>query len=578
MLHLFILNLIIEGAFVYAQIPEPYTIIKNSTQITKNMTSIMSDGVALRCDIYTPIEKQDKSCPVILVRLPYGKDEKYTVMEEFGLEFSSYGYIVVVQDVRGRFASEGTFVPFVNERKDGYETIDWISKQSWRNGNIGMIGDSYYGYTTWAAAVENHPNLKCVVPSVTSMDIYGTWVYNSGALALQTMGLWAMLMDSQRYQDLGTVNSDHLPLNTMTDVANIKGEIFKTWLQHPTRDSFWNDINLHDSYNKINIPALHIGGWYDVFLRSTIDDWVGVSKESITAKKNQWLIIGPYDHEYTAWETGKIGTLDVGKNGNEYWNIIVNFFDFYLNDVENDFHKTPRVNLFVMGKNRWRKESEWPLKNTAFQNFYFNSDGSANNHAGSLRKEPIFKECDTVDSYQYDPMDPVRVSSKVDLWKFTQGLPDRSEIHKRDDICVYETEPLLAKMEITGPIEGTLFASSTAKSTDFTVALVDVSPDGSAHLIQEGIIRTDFRNGDIEISAIEPHKVYKYVVDLVATSYMLNKGHKIRVEVSSSNFNRYDRNLNNNDRLGALSTSRIAEQKIYHSPKFPSHITLPVIE
>ncbi len=560
-------------------IPTKTPDIYSNIEVEKDVAIPMRDGVKLYANIYRP--KVKGACPhkfpVILIRLPYGKDEYYCQMPAIGKYWAKKGYVCVVQDVRGKWSSDSNWDPFVNEANDGYDTIDWIVKQPWCDGNIGMSGESYFGYTQWAVAPLNHPNLKCIAPATTATDIYGVWIYNN-AFCMQTLGVWAYSMDAKKYRNELRLNPQHLPLITMDDDAGVTCDYYKDWIRHPTRDSYWDRINVSKEYSRIKIPILHLGGWYDVFLKGTIDDWLGVKEnsESAAARENQWLLIGPIDHEWTTETTHKIGEMDIGEEGLEY-DMLQQFFDYWLKGVDNSFSETPRVKIFVLGDNEWRYENEWPLARTEYTKYYFHSDGSANTSNGDGWLDTNKPKDEPSDSYVYDPNDPVTVSLDTYLWELAKYLKDRTSVEKRTDVLVYTTSELEEDIEITGPLTVTLYAASSARDTDFTATLVDVFPDGYAHMIQEGIVRARFRNSDREVSLIESGKTYEYTIDLWATSHVVKKGHKIRIEISSSNFNRYDRNPNTGNEFGMDAETVKATQTIYHDAKHPSHITLPII-
>jgi hypothetical protein len=412
------------------------------------------------------------------------------------------------------------------------------------------------------------------------MDIYGVWIYNNGAFCLQTMGNWAIYMNAIRYRNILRLNQRHLPLLTMAEEAQIPCDYYSDWIRHPARDDYWDKINLHNRYSEIRIPVLHLGGWYDTFLKSTIDDWVGVRQESddLNARENQWLVISPIDHEGTPDRTHRIGQLHIGEFSSwSRWEDAEQFFDYWLKGVDNGFGDTPRVKIFVTGDNDWRFEEDWPLPNTVFTKYHLHSTGKANTSSGDGTIDTVASEEEPPDSYIYDPENPVIAALESDLWHYAKTLVDRTSVEERRDVLVYTSESLEEEREITGPIGVTLYAASSAKDTDFNATLVDVFPDGYCHMIQEGIIRARLRESDKEPSLIEPGKIYKYSIDLWATSYVVKKGHRIRVEISSSNFNRYDRNPNTGSQFGVDDELMKATQTIYHSKEYPSHLSLPLI-
>lgn len=560
----------------FLSIPTNTPDVYDRVRVVKNVVVPMRDGIKLYANVYKP--DADASFPVILIRLPYGKDEPYCEMPALGKYWAKKGYICVVQDVRGKYSSEGTFEPFINEANDGYDTLSWIAKQAWCDGNIGMTGESYYGYTQLAAATLNHPNLKCIAPGETAADIYGVWIYNNNALCMNTMGVWGYEMNAKKYNNGFKLNQWHLPLISMDDDAGVRCNYYKDWIRHPSRDSYWDQINVHQKYNQVKIPVYHWCGWYDVFLPATINNWLGVKEisDSIEARKNQWLLIPPTDHEMSPMVTHRIGKIDVGKEAWTY-DRLQRFFDYWLKGIDNGFDRVPRVEIFTIGDNKWRYEDEWPPARAKYTRYYFHSNGHANTLNGDGVLDTNEPGDEPTDSYIYNPNDPVAISLKINLWDLARELKDRVSVEKRGDVLVYTTPKLEKDLEITGPLTVTLFAASSARDTDFTAALVDVFPHGYTHLIQEGIIRARYRNSDSEASLIEPGKAYKYTIDLWATSYLIKEGHKIRVEVSSSNFNRWDRNPNTGNEFGLDAEIIKATQTILHDTEHPSYITLPII-
>lgn len=560
------------------QIPSETPERFRAIQVEKGLKVPMRDGVRLNANVYRPRDKGP--FPVVVTRMPYGINEMYCFMPAIGRFWARKGYAFVAQDTRGRFDSEGEWDPFVHEIEDGYDTLEWISAQPWCDGNIGATGESYYGYTTWAAALSGHPNLKCIAPSTTAMDIYGTWIYNDGAFCLQTMGTWAIQMNAKGYQNPYRLDYWHLPLTEMADAAEIPCHYYQDWLQHPVRDEYWARINLHHRYADICIPALHLGGWYDTFLSATIDDWRGVRENSRDplARKNQWLVISPIDHEGTPDSTGRVGRVAVGQSSAwSRWADSERFFDYWLKRVENGFGESPRVKLFLIGENRWVEHDDWPPQRTEFRPYYFRSEGITAGSApgGWLDTSPPGLE--PPDTYVYDPENPISISVRTDMWHFAEELKDRARLARRKDVLAFTSDPLTIDLEVTGPISVTLYAASSAPDTDFTAALVDVFSDGYCHLIQEGIVRARYRQPERQPTLIEPGEVYEYSIDLWGTSYLVRAGHSLRVEISSSNFNRFDRNLNTGGPVGRETEPRRAHQTIYHDRERPSHILLPVV-
>jgi hypothetical protein len=537
----------------------------------------MSDGVRLLADVYLPAGPGvEGPFPTILIRMPYGKTEAYCYMPAHGKYWARRGYACVIQDVRGRWGSEGVYEPFVNEAKDGCETLDWVAAQSWCDGAIGMTGESYYGYTQWAVAASGHPNLKCIAPGDTAADIYGSWIYNGNAFCLSTMGGWAYVINGTQDYNEFLMDPWHLPLADMPAAAGHPSKAYSEWMQHPARDAYWDRINHCQHYGDVTIPVLHWGGWYDVFLNGTIGGWEGVrAAADPEVREKQWLMIGATDHELSPEFTGRIGALAVERHGYAHDRIKV-FMDCWLKGEDAGVTPGGRVLYFTMGRNEWRRTDEWPPKQAEERRYYLHSDGRAGSQdgAGVLSTEGPSDE--PPDRFTYDPRDPVDYWLGASMWELAKHMDDRREIERRGDVLVYTTAPLATDLEVTGPLSVTLSAATSARDTDFTAALVDVHPDGYAHLVQEGIRRARFRASDARESPVEPGTVYTYEIDLWATSYVFGTGHRIRLEVSSSDFDRYDRNLNTG-RFAFDDEIVVAEQTVHHSAEHPSYVTLPVM-
>jgi hypothetical protein len=552
--------------------PDRYTAIR----VEQDVAVPMRDGVRLYANIYRP--DAEGRFPVVLIRMPYGKDEFYCYMPAHGRYWARKGYICVIQDVRGKYTSEGVFEPFVNEAQDGYDTLDWVAAQPWCDGSIGMTGESYFGYTQWAAASLGHPALKCIVPGNTAANIYGVWFYVDHVWCLQTMGIWSITMNSRKFSNWFRLKTDRLPLVEMDSDAGLECDYYKRWVTTPERDAMWDRINIDQHYGRINIPVLSWGGWYDTFLKGTIDDWLGMRAHarSDAVREHQWLLLSPNDHETTPWRSGHIGHLDVGQDAWTY-DFIQRFFDRYLMGKPEALPDDEgRVRYFVMGANQWRTEGAWPPARAVYTPYYLHSSGRANTLHGDGRLSRTPPDDQPADHYTYDPVDPISVSAQTDLWSLAWDMKDRQVVEARGDVLVYTSDLLTSDLEVTGPLRLILYASSSAPDTDFTATLVNVFPDGYAHLVQEGIVRARYHTG--QLAFIEPGQVYRFEIDLWATSYIFKTGHRLRVEVSSSNFDRYDRNLNTTAPTGTGREMFIAQQTIYHTVAHPSHILLPICQ
>ncbi|MCJ7490242.1 MAG: CocE/NonD family hydrolase [Thermoplasmata archaeon] len=545
-------------------------------RIEKNVPISMRDDVRLYADIYLP--KASGRYPAIMTRLPYGKSGYSSWIAVYGRFWARRGYAFVAQDVRGKFKSEGDWDPFVNEVNDGHATIEWISQQPWCDGNIGAIGESYMGYTCWAAGLSGHPNLKCIAPGMTATDVYGVWAFRRGAFCLQTMSSWVIPEESRKSQNYMRLDPWTLPLGSLGDSAGLRSSQYMDWLRHPWRDSSWDRMNLHDRLKDISVPVLHMGGWLDVFLEGTLDDWERVKAASNReASSNQWLVLGPNDHGSTTNASRRLGRVDLGPaEPDPFYDRIKDFFDCWLKGADNGFGGTPRVRYFVIGENAWREDDAWPPPGIRPIDYYLHSNGDANTLNGNGILSTVPQGAEPADGYVYDPRNPATVSLDSDLWNIARHLNDRRSVERRDDVLVYTSSELKQDTEITGPITATIFASTSAIDTDFMVTLVDVFPDGYAQMIQEGVVRASYRRSDREPSMVQPNEAQEYRISLRSTSYVVKKGHSIRIEVTSSDFNRYNRNLNTGEEIGVGTSIVTAHQQVFHDEGCPSRVTLPL--
>lgn len=534
-----------------------------ANEVRRDVYATMRDGVRLCADVYLPLGASTGKVPVptILTRHPYGKNTKFMGMRETGEFWARKGYAFVCQDVRGRFGSDGTFDAPVgrHEIADGFDTIDWIANQEWSSGDVGMWGESYYGFTSYCGAISGHPALKCIAPGDPAPFSLHDIIYRQGAFALNAMGLWSLGMNAQRYNSFDGLDCRTLPLQAIPDSMTHSGELFRQWATRPSGDDpVWRYADLSDCVDKIAVPTLLWGGWYDNIQGPWLADWQKIIAAS-PAPEHKHLLIGPWDHEGTSNFTGMVGPLAVGSQAVRRWDTTQAFFDRYLMGLDNGFERRQPVEIFVMGDNAWRFEAEWPPARAADTAFYLHGDGGLG---------PAMADDETPNSYVYDPANPADDTAGSDIWAAIAGLADRRAIEQRDDVLIYTSAVLDDDMEITGQITAELHAASSAVDTDFTVTLVDVFVDGYAHQIQHGIIRT---------GAIEPGRVHAHAIDLWSTSHVVKRGHRLRVEISSSRFDEFDRNLNSGEPQGEGVNPVPATQTIHHSPDHPSHITLPLV-
>ncbi len=564
----------------------------------------MRDGVRLRANIFRPVS--EGLFPVIVMRMPYGKDFPLASSMLNPNIAARQGFIVVIQDVRGRFTSEGTFTPFLNERDDGYDTVEWAAQLPGSNGNVGMYGASYMGFTQWAAAQTRPPHLKALFPSFTWADAMDGASMRGGAVELGITRNWtmqnAMDTDLRRAQLTGDPMQSYLSLRKMSgelDTMPTHGyfetpitgfgrrrsmDYFDTFDEGVRRraDTDYTKLSgVAGSYDELDFPAYHIAGWNDIFLGGTIRNFTELTKRG---KAPQKLMIGPWSHT----EQGeRIGAVDFGfASSMSFINLQIDFFSLqlrwfnrFLRNEPNGVDAEPPVQIFVMGANTWRYENEWPLARAVATPYYLHSGGSANTlHGnGSLSTEKPLDE--PSDTYIYDPANPTPTLGGALLMHpvFQGGPQDQRPVERRDDMLVFTSEPMQEPVEVTGPITVTLYAASDAPDTDFVARLSDVHPDGFTRSLTDGIIRARMRNGLQNESLITPGQVYEYTIDLWATSNLFLTGHRIRVDIASSNFPRWDRNLNTGGEYGEETSGKPAKQTILHNQQYPSHILLPSV-
>jgi putative CocE/NonD family hydrolase len=545
-------------------------------RVFSNIMIAMRDGTRLACDVYLP--QGDGPFPTVLTRMPYGKTEPYCYMPLIGAFYASKGYVYVVQDVRGKWGSEGVFEPNLAsvEIADGYDSIDWIAKQEWSNGRVGMWGESYFGFTTYAGAISLHPALVAIAPGDITLDRYQA-TFRNGCLQLNTVGNWSISMMAQEYQDLTSIDPLHLPLAEMANAAGIPSSYFDQVIDNPISSTFWEERSLLAGYDSIRIPVLHWDGWYDNYLGFMIRDWRRFTDANAPQQHNH-LMIGPWDHECSADWLGRAGLMAVPESVFAHrWDYFIAFFDHYLMGLDNGFGAAGPIHYFTLGADQWRDAKDWPLPEIDYQSWYLHGDGQANTLEGDGLLSPESPGEEPADYFVYDPAKPIDETLQFNCWAIAGEMGDRGDIEARNDVLVYTSTPFEVAVELTGPITAELHIASSVTDTDFTVVLCDVFPDGRVNKIQDGILRTGFRDPDQAPQPIEPGRVYALGIDLWATSYLVAGAHRLRVEISSSDFNRYDRNLNSGDPFGHGTTPIKAEQTVYHSSLYPSHIVLPMV-
>ncbi len=536
----------------------------------------MRDGVELSADVYRPVEsKQGQRFPAIVLRTPYNKANPKAL--ENGQWFACRGYAVVYFDVRGRGDSDGVFQPYRNEGRDGYDSIEWTAAQPWCDGQVATLGGSYLGCIQWLTALQQPPHLVTMIVLVTPSDPFVEWPTGThGPQHLcwlhYTSGRTNQLMEAIQWEKV----YPHLPLLTMDEQA---GRVNQTWreeLQHPTLDEYWLPLCYQGQFSRIDLPVLHISGWYDDEQIGTPINFSGMVRQAASefARRNQKLIMGPWGHAVNT--TTKLGEVDFGPQALiDLRGVELAWLNRWLKAQEPGQKESP-VRIFVMGENRWRDEEQWPLERTQWTRFYLHSQGAANSRYGDgvLSTTPPADE--PPDHYRYDPARPVPFLTEPTSSQIG-GPDDYAAIERRDDVLVYLTPPLVSDVEVTGPVRLELFASSSAVDTDFTAKLVDVHPTGFVQRLCDGIVRARYRDGFEKPALIEPGKIYRYTIDLWNTSQVFFKGHRIGLEIASSAFPKYDRNLNTGEDLATGTRMVAADQTIYHHAEAPSALVLPII-
>ncbi len=536
----------------------------------------MRDGVTLSADIYRP--DSPGKFPVILVRTPYDNGSGNNSAK--GVWWASHGYAYVIQDVRGRGDSDGVFYPLINEAKDGYDTQSWCGTQPWSNGKIGTLGGSYLGWTQVYTAGLKNQYLSAMIPIVTPPDPYRNFPVQFGTYGMLTIS-WLAFISGHTLQDIEQFDLDsayaHLPA---VDADQQLGRHIQAWhdyFDHPTNDSYWKDQAYQEKYLAATVPALHVSGWYDDVLVGTTENYVNMTTRAQDSKTRgqQWLLIGPWGHAVNT--TAKLGDIDFGPDALiDLDGIELRWFDRWLKGIDNGLEAEPHVRIFIMGENRWRNENEWPIARTKYVKYYLHSKGNANSLYGDGTLNPEIPVKETPDRYSYNPANPTPFITPPNFHQ-TGGPDDYRPVERRDDVLVYTTPEITEPTEVCGPLTVKLFAASTARDTDWTAKILDVHPDGFAQRLNDGIVRARFRRTNDREELLTPGKVEEYNIDAWSTCVLLGKGHRLRLEISSSAFPKFDRNMNTGGPLGKEATGIVANQTVYHDDAHSSYVVLPIV-
>jgi putative CocE/NonD family hydrolase len=566
-------------------------------RLDHNATIPMRDGTRLSADFYFPVA--EGKFPVILDRTPHRK-ERAEMKARF---YARRGYVVVVQDTRGRFGSGSDWEPLVHEAKDGYDTIEWLAAQPWSTGKVGTIGASFDGMFQWYAASERPPHLTTMIPQVSPSEPLNNVPWEDGVLPMRNT-LWvADLMQSNAIGEptgvkLALLNAKvlrypkllkSLPVIDL-DKATMGKEnpYWREWVQHQPSDPYWNALQFLDRLKGSNLPVYHESGWFDGDAPGTKLNYLGMKRHGADRQK---MVIGPWSHTDLAQRMP--GDRDFGPNAMvDLQRSYLRWFDHWLKGVDNGIMNEPRVSLFLMGSNRWLHGDSYPLPGTRFQKWYLSSGGHANTSRGDGKLGPTPPVGAGLDKYRYDPGDPTpspgfyvlpesskdggQTISAEEMKKDQNGFHERVT-RSRQDILVYVSDPATKDFTFAGPVSAVIYASSSARDTDWFARLIDVDPDGNLFQLVEGKIRARYRNSHTRAEMLKPGDIARYTIDMWHTGMTLLAGHRLRLEIASASFPLFSRNLNTGGNNETETTFSAAEQAVYHDEGHASYVLLPVI-
>ncbi len=558
-------------------------------KILRHQPVSMRDGINLFADCYLPFA--EGKYPTIVVRTPYGVQRPG--MHQTMVNLAQHGYAVVLADVRGRYESEGMWEPFRDEASDGYDIIEWAAVQPFSNGKVALQGGSYLGHNQWAAASQKPPHLVAIVPRVASTNIYANWLTMNGAFRLSFNYGWGVvrmpyrIMQPQFWHTESFMPENlhydnvlqHLPLSGM-DVHGSGASIshYRDWLEHQSYDDYWKAISDEERFDEIEVPVYTMGGWFDIFVQGTVNGFVGVRNQGATeeAQNQSRMIVGPWGHgvsqSFGGWDFGPQALIDASERE-------LQFYDLHLKGEENALLDEKPVQIFYMGVNRWRGEDNWPVPGTVERNIYLSSNAPANSiRGGGTLSFEVPSEAGE-DEFTYDPAHPVPTTGGNNCCgtPTLSGPRDQRPLERREDVLVYTSPMLDQEITVAGTIHMKLYAATDGPDTDWMIKLIDVQPDGYAMPVSEGIIRARFRQGIDQMELLTPGQVYEYDIEMMPTANVFQPGHRIRIDITSSNFPQFDRNPNTGADLGESTELRIARQTIHHGGEMASHLVLPTV-
>ena len=563
--------------------------------IEKNVAVPMRDGVLTYGDLYRPAE--GPAVPALVSRSPYDKERSLAQpLFPQAQKLAERGYAVLIVDTRGRFSSEGRFEPFHSDAEDGYDTVEWAASQPWCDGNVGIYGPSYLGATTLLAARERPPSLRCAIPIITADDYYDGWTYRGGALELGFTGTWGIGLavaqldradagvapeDAAQLMVAATGGLEALSTRPLTALPGKAAEnenvaaFWADWLAHDRRDDYWESLRHSRDYSRFEVPMLHVGGWFDIFAQGTVRNFLGMSQAQ-RAQQHLWM--GPWAHSsYDRW----LGEMEFGPVGAAgFCGIDVVYNEFLDHHLKGAAVEHPAVHYFLMGANEWRDAETWPPPEAAERALYLHSEGRANSASGDgvlAERPPAGSE--RPDRYLYDPLRPVPTEGGP-LLQVSVGLPgprDQRRVEARDDVLCYTTERLPAPLDVAGPVTVELWAVTDCPDTDWTAKLVDVYPDGRALSLTDGVIRARFAESLAEPRPLVAGEPTRYTLDLANTAHRFGAGHRVRLEISSSNFPRFDANTNTGGANAQETDARLAVQHVLHDAEHRSAVRIWVL-
>ena len=548
----------------------------NTDDSFKSVMIPVRDGTKLATDLYFP-NSESKSHPVVLIRTPYGKK----LLKEYGEFYSRQGYVTAIQDVRGKYDSQGDWTPYTTEGIDGYDVIEWLAGQKWSNGKVGMVGGSYSGSAQLAAAIENPPHLVTIIPNITPATPYYNTPFENGVFTLGSDIRWADIVVNDisglemntKFREVFQKNwfeeLNHLPVIDLDKkIMNKEVDFWRTWIHSKPGARYYSEIDYLGNMQNIKIPVFLQSGWFDVANRGTKMIY---NKLIETGNENVKLIIGPWVHSDRS--STQLGPMYLGEAaGIDLFALYTKWFDYWLKGIDNDILNDPKVQLFNIGPNHWVYGDQYPVKSSEETRLYLTSNI---NETSSVGGKLINKDSGNPfgsDSYSYDPANPTPSFSyfmKKNKIAYYQQI-----IEQRRDVVIFETAVLKDSLTISGPISAVIYASSSALDTDFSLTVTGVNNVGEIFPIGQtfGIIRARYRNSVTKAELLEQHKIYKYTIDLSHTYYTLAPGEKLRLEIASSSFPEFSRNLNTGNNNQTTSEFVVAEQRIYHNEEYPSHI------